>query len=503
MKKVKEKQENRFKIVGIIAAVIVMFAISAIPELIPQSGALAGLLHIPAGVTVCYGAILAGINFSEKTLLELQQIRGEKFNELEGILNKCTEEKRDLNADEITKRDSYMKALKKLDDEIRFKQEIEEKRKLYAGNQFKKDGEERAKKEVAAYSVIKAMRESVQAMTSGGKGLTGVELEMHQEAEREAKNSGIEISGLGIPQVILKRDMSATGQTAIPGDQGGLTIQTQKLGLIDSLRAKMVLSAMGVQYLTGLTGNISIPKKTSAISAAWDATENSDTAESQNVFGAVAMSPKRLSSFAEISKQLLIQSSLDVEKMVIGDIELAIRLALETAAINGTGANGQPYGILNTVGIGAVAGGANGLAPAWSHIVDLESLVAIANADLGNLGYLSNPSVRGKLKQTSKVANQNGFIWDAGENPLNGYKAGVTSLVPNTLVKGASGAVCSAIIFGNFNDMIIGQWAGLDLVIDPYTKAKSNQLVITVNSFWDIAIRNPESFAAMVDALTA
>lgn len=499
MKKEKTKFRNRMlAIVGIIALVCMVMITGAVIDC-PNHD----LLKADAGLVTAIAAVLAGINFNERSLVELKQIRGEKYNELKAILDKCTAEKRDLNEEEISKRDAYLGALDKLDKEIAAKEALEKRNKEFAGTQMRNEQREKEQKEVASYSIIKAMRELVNGMKGEGKGLTGIELEMHQEATREAANSGISITGLGIPQIILQRDMTATGKTSADGDQGGLTIQTNKIGLIDKLRARMVLAQLGAQYLTGLTGNISIPKKSTAITAAWASSENADATESQNVFGSVSLSPKRLASFTEISKQLLIQSSLDVENMVIGDLEMAIRLAVETAAINGSGSNGQPTGILNTTDIGSVVGGDNGLAAAWSHIVNLESKVAIADADLGSLAYLTNPSVRGKLKQTSKVANQNGFIWDEGANPLNGYRAGVSTLVPKTLTKGTSEGVCSAIIFGNFNDLIIGQWAGLDLVIDPYTKAKSNMLVITVNSFWDIAVRNPESFAAMVDALTA
>ena len=149
--------------------------------------------------------------------------------------------------------------------------------------------------------------------------------------------------------------------------------------------------------------------------------------------------------------------SIDVESFVRNDLATVLALAIDLAAINGSGSNNQPTGILNTSGIGSVAGGTNGLAPAWSHLVDLESAVSIANADVGTLGYLTNAKVRGKLKQTSKVSGQNGFIWEAGNTPVNGYMAGVSNQVPSNLTKGSSSGVCSAILFGNFADLIIGQ----------------------------------------------
>jgi HK97 family phage major capsid protein len=493
MKKVKNRFANRLLLLcGILAAILVVFVIGSMPDL------LTGAAH----VSFASAAIIAltGINLSAKSPQELKELRGAKFEELENILKGAETEKRDLKDDEISKRDDLLKALDKLDSEIRAKEDIETKRKQYANTQATREKGEGENRELASYSFVKAIREYVQ---NSGK-LTGLEAEMNQEATREAKESGIGISGIGVPSIILKRDLTATGQTTTAGDQGGTMIPTIKLGFIDVLRARMVLAQLGAQFLTGLSGNVSIPKKTTAASATWANGENVDATAGAALFGSVELTPKRLAAFTQISKQLMVQSSQDVENLVVNDLEMAVRLAVEAAAINGTGLLGQPKGILGVTGIGSVVGGADGLAPTLAHIISLESEVAIDNADIGSLGYLTNQKVRGKLKTTPKVANYPEYIWGTDKAaPLNGYNAAVTSQVPSNLAKGGSGAVCSAILFGNFNDLIVAQWAGLDLVVDPYTRAKQNEIAITINSFWDIAVRHAESFAAMVDALTA
>ena len=117
------------------------------------------------------------------------------------------------------------------------------------------------------------------------------------------------------------------------------------------------------------------------------------------------------------------------------------------------------------------------------------------------MGYLTNAKVRGKLKTTSKVSGQNGFIWEDGM--LNGYKASVSNQVPSNLTKGTSSGVCSAIIFGNWSDLIIGQWGTLDLMVDPYSGSTSGTVRVVALQDVDIAVRNAVSFSAMLDALTA
>ena len=182
---------------------------------------------------------------------------------------------------------------------------------------------------------------------------------------------------------------------------------------------------------------------------------------------------------------------------------MAIAQAVDIAAINGSGANNQPTGILNTTGIGSVAGGTNGAAPTLANIVQLEQAVAVANADEGSLGYLTNPKVRGKLKSSPLDAGSGRFLWDYSmPMELNGYNAQVSTNVPSDLTKG-TGTALSAVIFGNFNDLVIGQFgSGLDLLVDPYTSAKDNIVNVIANSEYDCLIKQPASFAAMVDAIT-
>ena len=192
---------------------------------------------------------------------------------------------------------------------------------------------------------------------------------------------------------------------------------------------------------------------------------------------------------------------MDVEKFVQNDLLMAVMLAVDLAAINGPGSGGAPTGILNTSGIGTVSGGTNGAAPTWANIVGLEKEVAVDNADVGKLAYLTNPKVRGKLKTTETASGSGQFVWPVNGSELNGYTAGVSTQVPSNLTKG-TGTDLSAILFGNFTDLLIGQWGGLDIIVDPYTRANEGQIKIVTNSFWDVLLRHPESFAAMVDAIT-
>lgn len=307
--------------------------------------------------------------------------------------------------------------------------------------------------------------------------------------------------GFFVPVEVQQRDLLVGTATA-----GGHTVATELLAanFIDLLRNRMVVKGLGAQILSGLVGNIAIPRQTGGGTAYWVA-ENGAPTESQQAFDQLTMSPKTVGAFTDISRKLLLQSSIAVESFVRGDLATVLALAIDLAAINGSGASNQPTGILNTSGIGSVAGGTNGAQPTWANMVDLETAVSIANADIGAMGYLTNAKMRGRLKSTQKTATYGDiFVWEGGaegSGVINGYTAATSNQVPSNLTKGTSSGVCSAIIFGNFNDLLIGEWGALDLMVDPYTGATAGTVRVVALQDVDIAVRHVESFAAMKDAL--
>jgi HK97 family phage major capsid protein len=301
------------------------------------------------------------------------------------------------------------------------------------------------------------------------------------------------------------RDLVAGTPTA-----GGNLIATELLGssFIELLRNAMVLDKLGVTWLRDLNGNLVIPGQTGGATAYWVGESGAPT-ESQQTIGQVPLTPKTVGAFTDYSRRLLLQSSLDVEAFVRADLAAIIGQAIQAAAINGSGADNQPTGLLNTVGIGAVADvGGNGSAPDYDDMVDLETAVANVNADVGTLAYLGNSRVRGKLRKTQEFSGTNGkAIWSKGRErgigDVLGYDAVVTNAMPHTLTAGTANGICSAIAFGNWADMLIGMWGGLDIMLDPYTGATSGTKRVVALQDVDIALRRVASFAVKKDALTA
>lgn len=353
-------------------------------------------------------------------------------------------------------------------------------------------------KEVKQYSMVRA----IHSMASG-KGLALAPFEA-EVSEAVAKRMGKQPQGFFLPFDVQTRDL--TKGTAA---DGGYTVGTDLLAssFIDILRKRMMVRAMGATMLSGLVGDVAIPKQTGGATAYWVA-ENVAPTESKQAFGQLAMTPKTVGAYTDLSRKLLLQSSIDVEALVRTDLATVLALAIDLAAINGDSNNGEPGGILGTSGIGSVAGGTNGLAPTYAHMVSLWKEVAIDNADYGSLGYLTNAAVIAKLMATEKASNTAQFVVSAlpdasGMTSIVGMKCGVSNQVPATLTKGSSGAVCSAVIFGNWADLIIGQWGSLDILTDPYTGSAAGTVRVRVLQDVDCGLRHAESFAAMKDALTA
>jgi HK97 family phage major capsid protein len=312
-------------------------------------------------------------------------------------------------------------------------------------------------------------------------------------------------NGFFVPYDVMTRDLTVGTDSA-----GGYLVATDLLGgsFIDLLRNAMMTVQLGATVMTGLVGDVAIPKQSGGATAYWVAEAGAPT-ESQQTMAQVQLAPKTVGAYTDYTRKLLLQSSIDVEQFVRRDLATVIGLAVDLAAINGSGSSNQPLGILNTSGIGAVAGGTNGATPDWSDIVDLETQVSIDNAAVGQLAYLTNSKVRGKLKTVEKASNTAQFIFETpakaedGYGFLNGYRCGISNQVPSDLDKGTSTGVCSAIIFGNWNDLLIGHWSSIDILVDPYTHSTSGTVRIVAMQDVDVGVRHAESFSAMKDALTA
>ena len=347
-------------------------------------------------------------------------------------------------------------------------------------------------KEQREFSLLRAMS----AAATGKWDKAGLEREVSEELE---KRHGRAAAGFFVPTDLIARAYSK-GYAA----NGGNVIENdfREDLFIELLRNRLAVAQLGATVLDGLVGDITIPKHLTGNTVQW-VYENGSASESNATFGQMSLKPKTITANTELSRKFILQSSLSAEQFARSELLKAMMLGIDLAAINGKGTGNEPTGILNTAGIGAVEIGANGGAPEWKHIVALESAIAAANADIGDLAYITNARVRGLLKTKLKADGVSGYIWQDGATPLNGYRCAVSNQIPSNLTKGTAANNCSPLIFGNWSDLMIAHWGVLDVIVDPYTKSTAGAVRITTLQDVDIAVRHVESFAAIKDIVAA
>ena len=333
-----------------------------------------------------------------------------------------------------------------------------------------------SKKEVRQFSVMKAINALANPTDRAAQKAAEFEFECSEEA---AKHYGRTAQGIMLPPEVLSnwstRDLNAS-------DDAGLVGQDfRPADFIDALRNASSVMPLATN-LNGLSGDVKIPKKTAASSAAFISSEGGASGESEMVIGSVTMSPKTLGAFTDVTRQLMIQSSLDVENLIRDDLSKSMAIAIDNAALEGSGSSGNPTGITNTSGINTVSL-SSAAAPTFAEMVSIETAVAVDNALMGDLAYIIHPTNYGTLKTTAKDSGSGMFV--AENNVVNGYPVVVSAqLTANNYV------------FGNFNDLLIGFFGGLDIVVDPFSNSTSGTVRVVALQSVDVAVRHAVSFCA-------
>ena len=318
-----------------------------------------------------------------------------------------------------------------------------------------------AEKELRSYSIAKAIREA----NSGS--LTGREKEQNDELSK-----GREVRGFMIPTSVILGETRAM----LTSGSAGNTVPTALGGLIDRVRPTLAVQNLGATVITGLVGNLDLPRLTSGPTAYWVA-EDQPTTESNATFDKVTMSPKTVSGEMYLSRRLMLQNSVSLENILRNDLGFVLAQALDLAAIDGGGTN-EPEGILSVITEHATA---------ETDLSDIAAdLIAALQLDdvNGSRGFLTNPAV---MALARKIKDADGRNISAAET-LHGER-----VVSTTQVKAIAGE--NPLIFGNWSDLIIGYWSGVDILLNPYTDASKGGLRMHAFLDADIAVRHEESFA--------
>ncbi len=329
-------------------------------------------------------------------------------------------------------------------------------------------------KEVARYSVFRAMRAAAENDWKDA----GLEMEAHRELSKRF-GAGQGKRSFYVPLDIQKRDLVAATPSA-----GGNLVATDNISFIDILRARSVAMRMGAMRMTGLVGNVTVPRQTGAATAAWLANEGTGVSESDQTFSQMAFSPKNVAAYTELSRQLMMQSSPSAEMIVMNDLAAVVALAVDSAAIQGTGLTGQPTGIISTSNIGSVTG----TTLAYSGILEFQTDVMVANALINpaTSGYVATPAAAALLATRQRFASTDTPLWEGGL--MDGRVAGFTAMSSTQMP-------ASRLLFGDWSQLVIAEWGALELDVNPYANFPAG--ITGVRAFYtvDVGVRYAASFS--------
>ena len=370
-------------------------------------------------------------------------------------------------------------------------------------------------RDAAEYSISAGIRAALSGDWSARE--AGLVREMSQEVQRASGFSQTGKRGFFVPfSALAKRATYVTSGATTGGNLVATDLMADEF--IEALRNNSVMLNLGVRTMTGLVGDVAIPRRSGVASTFYLSTETTAITQSESTFDQVTLSPKNLAALSKYSRQTLLQATPGIEDLIRRDLTDGINLGIDLGILNGSGSSGQPTGILNTSGIGSVALGTNGGAITVNALVDLEEQVLIDNGAVNRdaIGYVTNAKVLAELKKLraggstttdgAYLVNDQLNAIGRGGTPasVNGYPLYVTNQVPSNLTKGTSSGVCSAMLMGDFSQAMVGFYGnGIEITVgedsDDFSKALTSVRAIVS---YDVAVRHAESFAAILDITT-
>jgi HK97 family phage major capsid protein len=388
----------------------------------------------------------------------------------------------DLSNEQATKFDTMKAELQTLEKSIERQRLIDEAERRMNGEHIAGTGDNRLDAEMRNFS----LRRAILSQVPGHSEDCGRERELSGEI---ARRSGRPFQGIAVPMSVFqveKRVITSESNTATAG--GGELIATNLAAgmYIDILRSALVIRGLGATILTGLTGNVDIPKLSTSATVGWVA-ENSALTPSDQDYASVQLRPKHVGGIVEFSRNMLLQSSPDIETLVRNDFAAVIARAIDAAALVGGGAN-EPSGITTTSGVDNSVSFAT---PSHENVMELIEVVESANS--AGTAFCTNAQVVRVLRSTQRVTSTDSVMIQEAPRQLAGYPLAQTSLCPP-----------QTIIFGNWNDLLMGFWSELDVLVNPYesTAYSKGNVQVRAMATCDIALRHPESFAYSNDVAT-
>ncbi|MDO9713827.1 phage major capsid protein [Paracraurococcus lichenis] len=423
---------------------------------------------------------------------ELLERRAALAAEMRGLLNAPAGDGGNLSAEQEARFTALKAEADTLEQRVQRQATVDEMERRAAAQPIGGTGDRNLDRELRGFSLVRAIAGQVPGLNVDA----GRERELSQELARRA---GRPFQGIAVPMAVFQEPMERRVVTsAAPvGGPGGNLIATDLDGsqYIDRLRNATVVRRLGARMITGLVGNLDIPKLKASATVGWVA-ENAPLTASDPQYAKTAFRPKHAGAIVELSRNLLMQASPDVEQLVRADFAALLAEALDAAALKGTGAGNDPTGILNASGVGSVVMGTNGGALTYDAVADLMGQVEDANGAGDAMAFVSNTKVKRAAAKLKTSQNEPLGLDVVFQNMPRAF----TNSVPSNLTKG-TGTNLSALIFGNWSDLILAVWSEFELTINPFESTAYSKGNVQVRGMMtcDVAPRHAESFAAIQD----
>ncbi len=407
-------------------------------------------------------------------LNDLKETRAAKIAEMRTINDKAMADNRDLDEGERTKFDALEKETRTIEDQIGRAEKLAAYERLEAaGERVGGDGEMR--RELRNYSLSAAING---AMTGR---LTGREAEVHQELSKGREQRAGAGIHLAVPTEILLGETRS--QTVGSDPAGGYTVATQLAAVADRFRPALKVQSMGATVMANLTGFLDLPNLASSGTATW-VQENGNATRSAAGFDKVSMGPKTITGEYRLSRRLMLQSGASIEDLLRRDLGFILAQGLDLAAINGSGVNAQPLGILNTTGVLKETTETD-FSDTTANLISALEIDDVT----GTAAFLTNPTV---MKATRKIKDNDDHVIPASEL-FHGQRVEVSTQVPTTI---GSGSDKSALIYGQWGELVIGYWSAVDILLNPYHPDVASNGGALLHAFLDadVAVRHVEAF---------
>lgn len=393
---------------------------------------------------------------------EIREARAAKVAEARALADKAASENRQLSADESKAFDKLKTEITDLEAQEQRAQFLDEAERrapgvvVNGGDNFA-DLESR----VSLLSVLRAGME--------GRAITGAEAEVHAELER--RHGKGKHGGILVPLAAFER---RDNTTTTAGELVGTDHRAQDY--IGPLRASLLVKALGVRTLSGLVGNVSIPKYGAGLSAGW-VEEGEALTESEMAFDAVTLSPKHVGGITEMSRQLIQQSAPAIEGLVREDLSHAVAAAVDAAIIAGSGTDGEPLGIIGRTGVQTAD-----MPATWAEVLAIEQMLAAVNVNPS--GWYTSPAVMTALRGTLKAASA-GSEYIAGRGTIGDLPAASSNAAP-----------ADTAILGDWSQVLLGQWGAVEILVNPFAEGPYRRGGVLVRAFStvDVAVRHEEAF---------